>query len=39
MNFAGSVAMQWIEVLELFACVMAAIVTADIVLRLWSDPD
>jgi hypothetical protein len=39
MRFAGSAAMGWIEVLELFACVMAAIVTADIVLRLWSDPD
>ncbi len=38
-NFVGSAAMQWIEVLELFACVFMAIVTADIVLRLWSDPD
>ena len=31
--------MQWIELLELVACVFMAIVTADIVLRLWSDPD
>lgn len=31
--------MQWIEILEIFACVMAAIFTADIVLRLWFDPD
>ena len=31
--------MDWIELGGLFACVMAAIVTADIVLRLWSDPD
>jgi len=31
--------MGWIEFLELVACVFAAIVTADIVFRLWSDPD
>ena len=31
--------MGWIEFLELVACVMAAIVTADIALRLWFDPD
>ena len=31
--------MQWIELVDLFACVFMAIVTADIVLRLWSDPD
>ena len=31
--------MDWIELGELFVCVLMAIVTADIVLRLWSDPD
>jgi len=39
MSFAGSAAMGWIEVLDLFACVFMAIVTADIAMRLWFDPD
>jgi hypothetical protein len=39
MRFARSAVMGWIEVLELFCCIFMAIVTADIVLRLWSDPD
>jgi hypothetical protein len=39
MRFVRSAVMGWIEILKLVGFVAAAIIFAEIVVRLWIDPD